>query len=412
MADDSIQRKFTDDQRAFDGVVRKETRKDNHAERDGQIIRRSFLADGCRRKVYHNSVTGKMQARILDSGLHALAAFLHGGIRQPNNRHAGQAVGVIHFDFDDDTIKSHYGTGVDAGEHGVILHDNGGCESDIMPRMENQKHPFWTRDSSILLGGFFVTIFLIVYIWWPLAEEYLAYMDWNGPWWLYMDWLLIGVFLFMSLTIVARANLKTDLLIVFVGICGGLAIESWGTQTNLWHYYTAERPPLWIIPAWPIASLSIDRITRFLNWAIEQADMRIKLTDYRPLITTLYWLVFIPFLILMLIFVSPTFDKSYTWLSLMVCVLLIFTPTEHRLAFLTFAAGAGLGYFLELWGTTRECWTYYTFQKPPLFAVLAHGMAAVAFWRAGLLLKMIWGKFLKQSSGHVENMTYNENSTD
>ena len=120
--------------------------------------------------------------------------------------------------------------------------------------MENQRQPFWTRDSSILLGGFFVTIFLIVYIWWPLAEEYLAYVDWNGQWWLYMDWLLLGIFLFMSITIVARANLKTDLLIVFVGICGGLAIESWGTQTNLWHYYTAERPPLWIIPAWPIAS--------------------------------------------------------------------------------------------------------------------------------------------------------------
>ena len=26
---------------------------------------------------------------------------------------------------------------------------------------------------------------------------------------------------------------------------------------------------------------------------------------------------------------------------------------------------------------------------PPLFAVLAHGMAAVAFWRAGLLLKLV-----------------------
>lgn len=57
-----------------------------------------------------------------------------------------------------------------------------------------------------------------------------------------------------------------------------------------------------------------------------------------------------------------------------------------------FAAGAGLGYFLELWGTTRECWTYYTLQTPPLFAVLAHGMAAVAFWRAGLVLKMLWGR--------------------
>lgn len=258
--------------------------------------------------------------------------------------------------------------------------------------MENEKQPFWTRDSSVLLGGFLVTIFLIVYIWWPLAEEYLAYIDWNGPWWLYMDWLLLGVFLFMSITIVARANLKTDILIVFVGICGGLAIESWGTQTNLWHYYTAERPPLWIIPAWPIASLSIDRITRFLNQLFELATKRAKSTVDYSLVTALYWLTFASFLTLMLVFVSPTFDKSYTWLSLTLCVLLIITPTDHRFALLTFIAGTGLGYFLELWGTTRECWTYYTNETPPFFAVLAHGMAAVAFWRAGLLVKMILGK--------------------
>jgi hypothetical protein len=30
---------------------------------------------------------------------------------------------------------------------------------------------------------------------------------------------------------------------------------------------------------------------------------------------------------------------------------------------------------------------YYTFDTPPLFAVLAHGMAAVAFWRVLLLYK-------------------------
>ncbi len=256
--------------------------------------------------------------------------------------------------------------------------------------MENEKQPFWTRDSSVLLGGFLVTIFLIVYIWWPLAEEYLAYIDWNGPWWLYMDWLLLGVFLFMSITIVARANLKADILIVFVGICGGLAIESWGTQTNLWHYYTAERPPLWIIPAWPIASLSIDRITRFLNQLFEMATKRAKSTVDSSLITALYWLTFASFLTLMLVFVSPTFDKSHTWLSLALCVLLIITPTDYRFALLTFIAGTGLGYFLELWGTTRECWTYYTNETPPFFAVLAHGMAAVAFWRAGLLAKMVW----------------------
>ncbi len=259
--------------------------------------------------------------------------------------------------------------------------------------MSSETRPrFWTRDSSILLGGFFLTIFLIVYIWWPLAEEVLAYIDWHGPWWLYMDWLLLGIFGFMSITIIARANLKADLLIIFVGVCGGLAIESWGTQTNLWHYYTAERPPLWIIPAWPIASLSIDRITRFLNWLTHKAGHS-KTTVLQSLFSAFYWITFASFLTLMLVFVAPTSDKSYTWLSLALCIFLILTPTDYRYAFLTFLAGTGLGYFLELWGTTRECWTYYTYQTPPLFAVLAHGMAAVAFWRAGLILKTIWGRF-------------------
>lgn len=253
----------------------------------------------------------------------------------------------------------------------------------------------WTRDSSILLGGFFVTVILIIYIWWPLAEEYFAYVDWNGEWWRYMDWLLLGIFGFMSITIITRANLKTDVLIIFVGICGGLAIESWGTQTNLWFYYTDERPPLWIIPAWPIASLSIDRITRFLDWIFERKtpNPSTKLrTSLQSLISALYWLTFVSFLILMLVFVAPAFDKSYTWFSLALCVLLILTPTDHRFALLTFIAGSGLGYYLELWGTTRQCWIYYTYQTPPLFAVLAHGMAAVAFWRAGLMVKTGWGE--------------------
>jgi hypothetical protein len=265
-----------------------------------------------------------------------------------------------------------------------------------MSQVRTTLKSIWTRDSRILLGGFFVTIFLIVYIWWPLAEEYLAYVDWNGAWWRYIDWLLIGIFGFMSVTIITHANLKTDLLIVFVGICGGLAIESWGTQTNLWFYYTDERPPLWIIPAWPIASLSIDRITRFLLFLTTKDTKVTKgfkektFVDFVPFVfKALYWLIFTFFLSRMVIFVAPAFDKSYTWLSLILCLLLILTPTDHRFALLTFLAGSGLGYYLELWGTTRECWTYYTYQTPPLFAVLAHGMAAVAFWRAGLILKSL-----------------------
>jgi len=257
----------------------------------------------------------------------------------------------------------------------------------------------WTRSSSVLLGGFFLLCGLIVYIWWPLTQEALAFINWRGPWWLYMDWLLLGIFAFMSLTIMARANLGRDTLIVFVGMCGGLVIESWGTQTNLWHYFTAERPPLWIIPAWPIASLSIDRIARTLNLLTTKYITSIsKGKEHEGKIfetfvfKLFYWAIFIGFYGLMLYFVAPTFGKSYTIMALLLVALLTLTPTDHRYAVLTFLAGAGLGYFLEVWGTTRQCWTYYTFQTPPFFAVLAHGMAAVAFWRAGLMAKLVWEK--------------------
>ena len=262
----------------------------------------------------------------------------------------------------------------------------------------------WSRASSVLLGGFFLVVFLIIYIWWPLAEQLLAYVNWGGAWWQYIDWLLLGVFIFMSLTIMAHADLRQDALIVFVATLGGLVIESWGTQTNLWHYYTAERPPLWIIPAWPIATLSIDRITRLLRWVIKRFDSKYiknhKRRTYggRPfqdlIFRILYWIIFIGFYMLMLYFVAPTFGKSFTIMALLLVALLIGTPTDYRYSVLVFVAGAGLGYFLERWGTTRECWTYYTNQTPPFFAVLAHGMAAVSFWRAGLMVKLVWGKLV------------------
>ncbi len=251
----------------------------------------------------------------------------------------------------------------------------------------------FSKHSYTLLSILLLTCLLIMYIWWPLVEEYFAYVDGSLPWYYYMDWLLLGIFIFMSLSIMARADLKTDGLIIFVGLCGGLVIESWGTQTNLWHYYTSERPPLWIIPAWPIASLSIDRITRGLNTITTRfVDKWAKNPLLKTIGSSLYWLCFGGFLILMLWFVAPTFDKSYTIAALVICAGMILTPTDQRKALIVFAAGSGLGYFLERWGTTRECWIYYTKQTPPLLAVLAHGMAAVAFWRTGLLIQSVWAK--------------------
>ncbi len=251
----------------------------------------------------------------------------------------------------------------------------------------------WTRSSYYLMSSFLATLFLLGYVWWPLAVDYLALIDRSQPIWTQLDWLLIGIFATMSLLIMAGADLKADSWILFVGLAGGLVIESWGTQTELWTYYTQERPPLWIIPAWPIASLSIDRLVRLLDRLVAPLPGRAW--------PALYWLLFPAFLLLLFSFVWPTRTLSLTVTALLLCILLTASPTDHRLATLTFIAGTGLGYFLERWGTTRLCWTYYTRETPPLFAVLAHGMAAVAFWRVALLLKTMAARLQTQDENLI-----------
>ncbi|MBN2045547.1 MAG: hypothetical protein JW757_11045 [Anaerolineales bacterium] len=248
----------------------------------------------------------------------------------------------------------------------------------------------WTRASYYLFSGFVLLLFLIGYVWQPLVAEYLSYFNPEIAIWRQIDWLLVGNFLFMSAMIMAGADLKTDLPILAIGLVGGLAIEGWGTQTELWTYYTNERPPLWIIPAWPIASLSIDRLYRIIRLAFQKVPQKVfKLA---------YWIIFPGFYFLMWEFVWPTRQKSLTILALALVGLLIVSLRGQRGAVLTFAAGTGLGYFLELWGTTRACWTYYTFETPPFFAVLAHGMAAVAFWWGYQFYRKLASKYLHTSS--------------
>ena len=239
-----------------------------------------------------------------------------------------------------------------------------------------------TRSGFWLLGVFFLILVLIGYVWWPLLKAYIETYNPDYPLWMQIDWLLIGVFLLMSFLLLIQADLRRDIPVFLIGLAGGLVIESWGTQTELWTYYTFERPPLWIIPAWPIASLSIDRLFRALRQLASGIDSRV----YR----VLYWSIFSAFMALMIYFIWPTRFMSMTQAALLLCVFLVLTREDEQTAVLMFAAGAGLGYFLELWGTTRLCWTYYTRQTPPLFAVLAHGMAAVAFWRVyALYLKFL-----------------------
>ena len=257
-----------------------------------------------------------------------------------------------------------------------------------MPGTNNRKSFLqflrWNRTSYTLLSGFLALIGLILYVWWPLAEEYIGLFDPQVAFWRQLDYLLVGNFLVMTLLIMGNADLRHDLPLALVGLVGGLVIEAWGTQTGIWSYYTNERPPLWIVPAWPIATLSIDRLYRILN------HLGQKVTD--RVVNAGYWSVFGLFLVLMLWFVFPTLDKSLTIMAVLLCLFLYFTPTDKRAMLFIFLMGTALGYFLERWGTSRLCWTYYTGETPPVFAVFAHGMASVAFWRAAMALLFFYQK--------------------
>jgi len=238
----------------------------------------------------------------------------------------------------------------------------------------------WTKTSSAILGGFLLVLFLIGYVWWPLLDEYLSYFNPDIPLWRQIDWLLIGNFLVMSVVITLNADVKRDLPYLLIALGGGFIIEAWGTQTGLWSYYTLEKPPLWIIPAWPIAALTIKRA----NDLIMEKVNKVPETWAR----WLYWPVFGLFSLLLIDFVQPTLRHPLTWFALLMCGLVIIFGKDYWAKLSIFLLGSILGYFLERWGTTRLCWTYYTGGTPPVFTVLAHGMASAAIFQAYIWIQL------------------------
>ncbi len=233
------------------------------------------------------------------------------------------------------------------------------------PSTFNQKNFRWTRTSSFLLSLMLAIIGLVIIVWWPLVQDYIYYFNPNYPIWIQIDWLLVGIFLFMSILITIGADIRTDALLVVVGFAGGFIIESWGTHTGLWAYYTGETPPLWILPAWPIAALTIERMVRIILPAFRKLNAL--------WVKWLFAISFSGFIAYMIYFVFPTISTVFTFIAILGVIGIVLFPGERKYALVTFIAGSLLGIFLEYWGTTRECWTYYTLQKPPLFAIFAHG---------------------------------------
>lgn len=188
-----------------------------------------------------------------------------------------------------------------------------------------------------------------------------------------MDWLLAGIWLFMTATLAWGIDARRDVQLALVAFVGGLVIEWWGTTTELWRYYTAERPPLWILPAWPVAALTVERLALIARQALPDGARHA------------WWVLLPGFVAWMTWFAWPTVHVPSTIVVIVIMLTTLATARDRHRDVAILLAGSALGWFLETWGTTRWCWRYHTLEEPPLVAAVAHGFASVAFLR-GLTL--------------------------
>ncbi|MBN2195356.1 MAG: hypothetical protein JW751_21235 [Polyangiaceae bacterium] len=196
-----------------------------------------------------------------------------------------------------------------------------------------------------------------------------------------IDGLLFGIWIWMALLIAWRVDPRRDLLMITVGLGGGVTIEWWGTNSGLWAYFTGERPPLWILPAWPAATLAIDRMATFLGLLGERCARAVGRVPSDRAYRLVYFTVVPAFVVWMTWFLWPCGEHVASQVVIVLMVLVAAQTREPRRDVALFLAGSVMGLLLEYWGTSRECWMYYTHQIPPPVAVVAHGFAAVAFSR-------------------------------
>jgi len=202
--------------------------------------------------------------------------------------------------------------------------------------------------------------------------------------WVDFDPLLVACWVLLVALAGWRFSLKRDLPLAGVAFIGGAMIETWGTRSGLWTYFTNEKPPLFILPAWPLAALATERITRAFDYVLE----RVKLG--RGAIRAVHGTVFLAFCMLLWTWTARGRQHPTTMLAYTFVAITCFSGRTPRADLLRFGAGSLLGWLLEYWGTTRHCWTYWDGGTPPVPAVLSHGLATVAFARGvGILQSLI-----------------------
>lgn len=252
----------------------------------------------------------------------------------------------------------------------------------------------FNRYSSLTLAGLAAVILTLIFGW-----PHLAAAEWNAmvrheQWWLHADWLLFALGIFFIFCTAFDASPRLDTSTVIAGMIGGAIIEIWGTRVGVWYYYTGERPPLWILPAWGMSALSNERLQRILM-AFLPAHWREEIlsgVEGHPALRRAYVAVMIALLCFFL-----WWARSYLLHPVTLVVLALISAALFRVKFPAYAlslffTGALLGIFIEIWGTTRHCWNYYDGKTPSPFPIFGHGIAAICFWRMKTVAREAWAR--------------------
>ncbi|HBL17955.1 MAG: hypothetical protein A2X36_06560 [Elusimicrobia bacterium GWA2_69_24] len=191
-----------------------------------------------------------------------------------------------------------------------------------------------------------------------------------------------GILLFTLWVIPRKAAPRRDACIVGAAALAGFFAESWGTDLGLWRYYTGERPPLWIVPAWPLGALVIDRCSDMTRTLLE--------TWLDPRAVRAAW----GFMVLLVLGYFVAF--SARWLThpatlivlagLAAALFLRPDPSRDLPVLLT---GACCVFFADLWGTTNNCWRYHI--QDGSLLTLAGGVSFGALFDSAVVLLCLKG---------------------
>jgi len=253
----------------------------------------------------------------------------------------------------------------------------------------------FNRTSFLTLAALLVTILFLIFRWPQLAAAEWNAMARHPDWWLHADWLLICLAAFFIFCTAFDAHPRLDISTVAAGMIGGAIIEVWGTRAGVWYYYTHERPPLWILPAWGMSALSNERLQRILmhylpaSWQEELLTGRIG----QPVWRWIYGFTMTGAVAFFLWWSRGYLTHPATWVVLALIVSALVSGKYPAYAMSLFFTGALLGIFLEIWGTTRHCWNYYDGKTPSPFPIMGHGVAAICFWKMKSVYRGLGGYF-------------------